>query len=93
MKIRIVHKYSFHEYLSTTLFLQRKPPALSSLHGQSVLEGIGRCQKAVVPSVGWLLLPPYSNSQGSWAMNTEMVAAGPLYNGIPSKILLQTYVY
>lgn len=61
MKTGIVHKYSFHEYLATTLFLRRKPPALSSLRVQSILEGIGKCQKAVVPSVGWLLkLSPHT---------------------------------
>lgn len=70
MKFGIVHKYSFHGYLSTTLFLRRKPPVLSSLHVQSVLEGIGKCQKAVVPSVAWLLRP-YGTSPDTWAANTQ----------------------
>lgn len=71
MKIGIVHKYSFRGYLSTSLFLQRKPPALSSLRVHGALEGVGKRQKPVVPNVAWLLLPPYGSSQDTWAVNTQ----------------------
>lgn len=67
MKIGIVYKYSFHGYLPTTLFLQQEPPAWNSLRVQTILKGIGECQKTVVLSVGWLLKlpPPYSKSKSA----------------------------
>lgn len=73
MKIGTVHKYSFHEYLSTTLFLQQEPPALRSRGVQSILEGIGKCQRTVVPRIGWFLrLPaPHGKSQRTWSWSSN----------------------